>query len=131
MDSGGNGCRRDPDADQGFTLIELLIIIVILGIISAAVIISLTGVTTQSMVASCSSDASTVQTAVQAYDTQTGGSPAATPALLTAPPTTYLHTFPSSSKYKITLVSGIVMIAAPGSATPVPFGTPNACAGAG
>jgi prepilin-type N-terminal cleavage/methylation domain-containing protein len=131
MNSAGRRVCRDHEAEQGFTLIELLIVVVVLGILAAAVIFSLTGVTNQGAAAACSSDASTVQTAVQAYDVQTGGFPAVTPALLTAAPTTYLHTFPTSADYTISIQSGIVMIAAPRSATAVPFGTPNACAGAG
>jgi prepilin-type N-terminal cleavage/methylation domain-containing protein len=130
MHSRRNGGRLVREAEQGFTLTELLIVVVVLGILAAAVIFALTGVTTQGAEAACSSDASTVQTAVQAYDAQTGGSPVATPALLTAAPTTYLHTFPTSSHYTISLQNGIVMIAAPSSVTAVPFGTANACAGA-
>ena len=48
-------------------LIELLIVIIVLGILAAIVIFSLTGVTGQSEAAACNSDAKTVETAVSAY----------------------------------------------------------------
>ena len=54
-------------SESGFTLIELLIVIVVLGILAAIVIFSLTGVTGQSQAAACNSDAKTVETAVSAY----------------------------------------------------------------
>ena len=96
--------RHDDEApEQGFTLIELLIVIVVLGILAAIVIFSLSGVTGQSAVAACNSDAKTVQTAVAAYNAQ-----AATPLVAldntgtaqdgSTPLTpTYLHTWPAGS----------------------------------
>jgi prepilin-type N-terminal cleavage/methylation domain-containing protein len=61
------------DSESGFTLIELLIVIIVLGILAAIVIFSLTGVTGQSEAAACSSDAKTVQTAVAAYQAENPG----------------------------------------------------------
>ena len=91
--------RVSPEA--GFTLIELLIVIVVLGILAAIVIFSLTGVSGQSQVAACNTDAKSVQTAVAAYDAQPGnavsdftGTEAAQEALLQP---TYLHTWPSAT----------------------------------
>ena len=70
-------CRRNDEevTEQGFTLIELLIVIVVLGILAAIVIFSLTGVTgLERRFAACNSDAKTVQAAVQAYIAQNDGS---------------------------------------------------------
>jgi len=116
---------------QGFTLIELLIVITVLGVLAAIVIFSLGGITSKSAAAACNADANTVETAVQAYDAETGGTVPVTPQLLTSATVPYLQTFPTSSYYAISLDSGNVMIAAPIGATPVSYGTPNACVGAG
>jgi prepilin-type N-terminal cleavage/methylation domain-containing protein len=59
--------RSAGELDQsGFTLIELLIVIVVLGILAAIVVFSLSGATSQSVVSACNSDARTVDIAVQA-----------------------------------------------------------------
>ncbi len=63
--------RADGESPEaGFTLIELLIVIVVLGILAAIVIFSLTGVTGQSKAAACNSDAKTVEIAVDAYNAE-------------------------------------------------------------
>jgi len=128
--------RRSAGRDEsalGFTLIELLIVVAVLGILAAVVVFALGGVSAQAAVAACKADATTVQTAVSAYNTQTGGTPQVTAARLTTTPSgsPYLQSFPSSSSYTISIVSGAVMIAAPSSAAAVPYGTANACSGAG
>jgi prepilin-type N-terminal cleavage/methylation domain-containing protein len=91
--------------EGGFTLIELLIVIIVLGILAAIVIFSLTGVTGQSAVAACNTDAKSVETAVAAYEANpptgvTAGTPptAATPAAamaLLAP--NYIHAVPTAT----------------------------------
>ncbi len=58
---------EELELEAGFTLIELLIVIVVLGILAATVIFALTGVTGQSAVAACNSDAKTYEVAVAAY----------------------------------------------------------------
>jgi len=109
--------RRAGDAPEyGFTLIELLIVIIVLGILAAIVIFSLTGVTGQSKQAACNSDAKTVETAVSAYYAETGAYPAAadwTALTATAGHGPYLRTQPSatiaSSGYQINLAAGGVV----------------------
>ena len=128
--------RGRTGEEQGFTLIELLIVIMVLGVLAGIVIFALGGTTAQAAVAACNADAHTVETAVSAYDTVTGGTTPATATLLTtASPQNgnlvYLHSMPNSPDYAITLVSGTVMIAAPPSASPVAYGTDGACANAG
>jgi general secretion pathway protein G len=122
---------RNPGGEAGFTLMELLIVIVVLGVIAGIVVFALSGVSAQAAVAACKSDASSVESAVSDYNAETGGQPTVTAALLTTGNPTYLHSMPSSPDYSITIVSGQVMIAAPSTATPVAYGTPNACANAG
>jgi len=118
--------------DEGFTLLEMLLVVVVLGILAAVVVFSLGGVTASAEVASCNSDANVVNTAVTAYDIQTGGNPVVTPALLTTTGAPYLQSYPASTAYAITINgAGKVMIAAPVDATPVPYGTSGACSGAG
>ncbi len=123
--------RRAIVTAQGFTLVELLIVITVLGVLAAIVVFALGGITAKSAVATCSADATTVDTAVQAYDAETGGTPPVTPQILTSTTNPYLQSFPTSPYFAITLDLGNVMIAAPIGATPVKYGTPNTCVGAG
>ena len=63
--------RHSGEGSQyGFTLIELLIVIVVLGILAAIVVFSLTGVTGQSKQAACTADAKSVEIAADAFQAQ-------------------------------------------------------------
>ena len=83
--------RQDGETESGFTLIELLIVIVVLGILAAIVVFSLSGVSGESKAAACTSDGKTVEIAADANQSQqqSGGLPrqhepadAAVPALV-------------------------------------------------
>jgi general secretion pathway protein G len=54
-------------AEAGFTLIELLIVIVILGILAAVVVFSVSGITDRGNESACEAEATTINTAVQAF----------------------------------------------------------------
>jgi prepilin-type N-terminal cleavage/methylation domain-containing protein len=136
--------REAGDSENGFTLIELLIVIIVLGILAAIVIFSLTGVTGQSEAAACNSDAKTVQTAVSAYQAE---NPGALPAafafsnLTTVDPSghgPYLHAAPTATVakngYLITLdgtALGQVDVTTTGTATPYDTGGQALCSGLG
>jgi general secretion pathway protein G len=60
-------------ADAGFTLIELLIVIVILGILAAIVVFSVTGITDRGNTAACKATVAEVDVAAEAYVAQNGG----------------------------------------------------------
>lgn len=62
--------RNDGD---GFTLIELLIVIVVLGILSTVVVMSVRGITDRGEKASCDGDRRTLSVAVEAYFAEVGG----------------------------------------------------------
>jgi prepilin-type N-terminal cleavage/methylation domain-containing protein len=123
--------RRGEDVvESGFTLIELLVVIVVLGILAATVVFALSGVTGQSAVAACNSDAKTIEVAVQAYinspDNSTNAPPASVGALITAPfnngkdtNDTFLADQPTNSAYKIALHAGV------GGAAPTVWVTPT------
>ena len=66
--------KSGEGSESGFTLIELLIVIVVLGILAAIVVFSLTGVAGQSKQAACTSDAKSVEIAVDAYEAANTGS---------------------------------------------------------
>jgi prepilin-type N-terminal cleavage/methylation domain-containing protein len=112
--------NRELNGERGFTLIELLIVIVVLGILAAVVVFALGGVTSQSAVAACNSDAKTVSTAVSAYQAQVGSAPASVAALVP----TYLKAAPSNPAYTVSLSGGLVQIAlASGDPGASPVGT--------
>jgi general secretion pathway protein G len=99
--------RIDGDnREAGFTLIELLIVIVVLGILAAIVVFSLSGVTGQSKSAACNSDAKTVEIAVDAYNAEAGSFPASSADLLGSTETggPFLHQWPATNNdYTITI----------------------------
>ncbi|MBU6496790.1 MAG: prepilin-type N-terminal cleavage/methylation domain-containing protein, partial [Acidobacteria bacterium] len=86
-----------PVGNDGFTLIELLIVIVVLGILAAVVVFSLGGVATSASVAACQSDVKTIETAIAAYNAQTGGTPVVTTSLLTSGSHPYVTSWSSNS----------------------------------
>jgi len=84
--------RRRSDA--GFTLIELLIVIVILGVLAAIVVFSVSGITDRGKTSACKASVQTVDTAAEAYIANGGTGPAASVTLGTLSPN-YLHSIPT------------------------------------
>jgi len=116
--------KSDEANESGFTLIELLIVIVVLGILAAIVVFSLTGVSGQSKAAACTSDGKTVEIAADAYQAYTGNYPTSSAVLLT----TYLHSWPNSPSYTISL-TGTTVDVNTGVATSYAYTDPtNGCA---
>jgi prepilin-type N-terminal cleavage/methylation domain-containing protein len=79
--------------DKGFTLVELLIVIVILGILATVTVFAVGGITDRATENTCAVEFATVQTAVEAFFVDSGGTgyPASIAALspdyLREPPT--------------------------------------------
>jgi general secretion pathway protein G len=69
-------------AQKGFTLVELIVVVTILGILAAVVVFSVSNVTTTSQNSACSADASTIRTAISAYQAKNGASTQPTMAQL-------------------------------------------------
>lgn len=68
--------------DEGFTLIELLIVIVILGILAAVVVFSVSGIRDTASKNACLTEKKTVETAMEAYYAQMGTAAQATSDLV-------------------------------------------------
>ena len=77
---------------EGFTLIELLIVIVIIGILAAIVVFSVSGVTNNGAASACKQTLNEAQTAVEAFYANNGNT---YPANLAAVVPSYLKTTPS------------------------------------
>jgi general secretion pathway protein G len=61
--------------EQGFTLAELLVVVVILGILAAVVVFAVGNATDDARESACDAERSTLETAVEAYNAQTGDYP--------------------------------------------------------
>ncbi len=86
------------------------------------------GIPSPAAVAACRADASTVENAVVDYSATHGIPPTAvTVALLKSGPSPYLSTIPTSPDFRISILSGAVMVAAPPSAPAVPYLAVGAC----
>lgn len=121
--------RVDGD-ERAFTLVELLLVIVVLGVLAAIVIFSLSGTSSQAAVAACRTDAKSVAVAVNAYRTQHDALPSALTDLSTGS-SPYLQSLPSSPYYAISLSGGSVYVTAPPTAGTQRLWTdPHACDGA-
>jgi prepilin-type N-terminal cleavage/methylation domain-containing protein len=82
--------------DSGYTLIELVVVMVVIGILASIVIFGLTGVTAQSVQATCASDAKTVSIALGAYQEEHPQSTQITETELIAAGTGALQSWPLS-----------------------------------
>jgi type II secretion system protein G len=87
---------------KGFTLIELLVVIVILGVLAAVVVFSVSGITNNSEQSACAQELRTIETALESYRAQNTGYPASLAAL--APD--YLRDANFSGTYNYTASSG-------------------------
>lgn len=58
---------RGGDAEGGFTLIELLVVIVILGVLAAVVVVSVSFITDRGQNSACKTDVETIRSAMEEY----------------------------------------------------------------
>ncbi len=116
--------RKSGEANElGFTLIELLIVIIVLGILAAIVVFSLTGVSGQSKTAACTTDAKSVEIANDAYQTAKNTYAPSVDALVPS----YLKSAPQTNNgYTISLSAGVVQVAI-GTGSPAAFDDHTGC----
>jgi len=121
--------KSGEGSESGFTLIELLIVIVVLGILAAIVVFSLTGVSGQSKEAACTSDGKTVEIAADAYQASQGTYPTSSAELVG----TYLHSWPGTGNgYAISIGANTVDVGIPASTTSlVPYTSTAGCTSLG
>lgn len=103
--------RKDADKnllERGFTLVELLIVVVILGILAGIVVFAVGNLTDNAEKNACATEASTVETAVQAWKADEGntGNPSiadlkdtANGGTLTADPKNLMASPPDATKF--------------------------------
>jgi prepilin-type N-terminal cleavage/methylation domain-containing protein len=91
-------------SDAGFTLIEFLVVLLVLGILAAIVIFTLSGTTDASVRAACNGDARTVTAAVQAFEVQHPSVTQVTEGQLVATGVGTLQTWPKSSQNRYDIV---------------------------
>jgi general secretion pathway protein G len=122
----------EGSSERGFTLIELLIVIVVLGILAAIVVFSLTGVTGQSKAAACNANGKTIELAANAYTAANGAYPPNVAALVgtgTGTVNSYLQTTPSMAGVTFTLdTTNQTVDVAIGTGTATAYDTPAGCA---
>ncbi|MCW2756612.1 MAG: hypothetical protein JWO46_358 [Nocardioidaceae bacterium] len=94
---------RRTNGDAGFTLIELLIVIVILGVLAAIVVFSVSGITDRGKTSACKADVASATTAIEAWYANTDPAPTAYPATQTAAIADvvpgFLHSWPTDVTY--------------------------------
>jgi general secretion pathway protein G len=105
--------------ESGFTLIELLIVIVILGVLSGIVVLSVSGITDRGKTSACNASVKAVQVAGEAYYAKNGSYPTTAAALATAG---FLQTSPSTTDVAYSVAAG------PPAKLTVTAGTTGSCA---
>ena len=96
-----NHIEVEETKNKGFTLVELLIVIVILGILATVTVFAVTGITNKGKTSACQSDATTIQTAEEAYSANHGNYTASQAQLVSDG---LLHA--QSTKFTVTLTGG-------------------------
>jgi prepilin-type N-terminal cleavage/methylation domain-containing protein len=72
MHAASDRTRTDSASQSGYTLVEMLLVVLVLSVVAAIVVFSVTGLTFGTATASCVSDYKTVEHAELSYEAQVG-----------------------------------------------------------
>ena len=95
---------RRKSGEGGFTLVELLVVIAILGILAAIVTFAVTGITDRGEDSACEANVKSLETAVEAYNAENGGYPAAAGDVVPS----FLRELPPAAQFNYVAATGAV-----------------------